>query len=103
MKKLTLSLCAIAGVLMASADARPDLLAQVRAGARAEARASWWGFDPADSTAPLQAALTSGVARLVVEKMPSPWIVTPLTGASNLELVLEPGVEIQAKPGEFRP
>ena len=103
MKKLTLSLCAIAGVLMASADARPDLVAQVRAGARAEARASWWGFDPADSTAPLQAALTSGVARLVVEKMPSPWIVTPLTGASNLELVLEPGVEIQAKPGEFRP
>ena len=103
MKILTLSLCAIAGVLMASADARPDLVAQVRAGTCTEARASWWGFDPADSTAPLQSALTSGVARLVVDKMPSPWIVTPLTGASNLELVLEPGVEIQAKPGEFRP
>ena len=103
MKKLTLSLCAIAGVLMASADARPDLVAQVRAGTCTETRASWWGFDPADSTAPLQSALTSGVARLVVDKMPSPWIVTPLTGTSNLELVLEPGVEIQAKPGEFRP
>ena len=103
MKILTLSLCAIAGVLMASADARPDLVAQVRAGTCTEAHASWWGFDPADSTAPLQAALKSGVARLVVDKMPSPWIVTPLTGASNLELVLEPGVEIQAKPGEFRP
>ena len=87
---------------MASADARPDLVAQVRAGTCTEAHASWWGFDPADSTAPLQAALTSGVARLVVDKMPSPWIVTPLKGASNLELVLEPGAEIQAKPGEFR-
>ena len=102
MKKLILPLCALAGAFLASAEARPDLVAQVRAGACAEARASWWGFDPADSTAPLQAALTSGVARLVVDKMPSPWIVTPLKGASNLELVLEPGAEIQAKPGEFR-
>ena len=96
-------LCAVVGAFTASADARPDLVAQVRAGFCTEARASWWGFDPADSTAPLQAALTSGVARLVIEKMPLPWVVTPLKGASNLELVLEPGVEIQAKPGEFRP
>ena len=103
MKYLILPLCALAAAYAASADARPDLVAQVRAGSCTEARASWWGFDPADSTAPLQAALTSGVARLVVDKMPSPWVTTPLTGASNLELVLEPGVEIQAKPGEFRP
>lgn len=102
MKKFILPLCALAGAFTASAEARPDLLAQVRAGTCTEARASWWGFDPADSTAPLQAALTSGVARLVVDKMPSPWVVTPLKGASNLELVLEPGAEIQAKPGEFR-
>ena len=102
MKKILLSLCALAGAFAASAEARPDLVAQVRAGTCAEARASWWGFDPADATAPLQAALTSGVARLVVDKMPSPWIVTPLKGASNLELILEPGAEIQAKPGEFR-
>ena len=102
MKNFALPLCALMGAFTASAEARPDLVAQVRAGTCAEARASWWGFDPADSTAPLQAALTSGVARLVVDKMPSPWIVTPLKGASNLELVLEPGAEIQAKPGEFR-
>ncbi|MBR0068511.1 MAG: hypothetical protein IJQ00_13015, partial [Kiritimatiellae bacterium] len=80
MKKILLSLCALAGAFAASAEARPDLVAQVRAGTCAEARASWWGFDPADATAPLQAALTSGVARLVVDKMPSPWIVTPLKG-----------------------
>ena len=103
MKRFVIQLCAIAGALAASAGERPDLVAQVRAGTCTEARASWWGFDPADSTAQLQAALTSGVARLVVDKMPSPWVVTPLKGASNLELVLEPGVEIQAKPGEFRP
>lgn len=102
MKKFILPLCALAGAFTASAEARPDLLAQVRAGTCTEARASWWGFDPADATAPLQAALTSGVTRLVVDKMPSPWVVTPLKGASNLKLVLEPGAEIQAKPGEFR-
>ena len=103
MKRLIIVFCAVAGAFIASAKARPDLVAQVHAGTCTEARASWWGFDPADSTAQLQAALTSGVARLIVEKMPTPWIVTPLKGASNLELVLEPGVEIQAKPGEFRP
>jgi len=64
MKYLILPLCALAAAYAASADARPDLVAQVRAGSCTEARASWWGFDSADSTAPLQAALTSGVARL---------------------------------------
>ena len=102
MKYVLFPLCALAGAFTVSAEARPDLVAQVRAGTRAEARASWWGFDPSDATQPLQAALTSGVARLVVDKMPAPWVVTPLTGASDLELVLEPGVEIQAKPGAFR-
>ena len=102
MKRIVFQLCAIAGASAALGWARPDLVMQVRAGACAEARASWWGFDMADSTLQLQAALTSGVARLVVDKMPSPWVVDPLVGASDLELVLEPGVEVQAKPGGFR-
>ena len=76
MRRLVIQLCAIAGALATSAGERPDLVAQVRAGTCTEARASWWGFDPADSTAQLQAALTSGVARLVVDKMSSPWVVT---------------------------
>ncbi len=57
-------LCALA----ASAEwARPDLVAKVASGELKEARASWWGFDKDDSTAYLQAAITSGVERLVVE------------------------------------
>ena len=37
---------------------RPDLVAQVENGELQEAGASWWGFDPADATDALQAAMT---------------------------------------------
>lgn len=82
---------------------RPDLVARVASGELKEARASWWGFDAADATAILQAAIDSRVPRLVVDRMDAPWTVTPLHGVSNQELVLEPGTEILAKAGAFRP
>ena len=80
---------------------RPDLVARVKSGELKTARASWWGFDAADSTAPLQAAISSGVPRLVVDRMAGPWIVRPLSGVSNQEILLEDGAEMQAKRGEF--
>ena len=89
-------------VFFTRAESRPDLVAQVVSGTISEARASWWGFDPADSTRYLQAALDSGVRKLVIDKMSGPWIVTPLQGASNQELVFEPGAEILAKADEFK-
>ena len=81
--------------------ARPDLVAKVASGELREAHASWWGFDAADSTAYLQAAINSGAAKLIVEKMPSPWVVTPLKAASNQHIVFEDGAVILAKRGEF--
>lgn len=81
--------------------ARPDLVAKVASGELREARASWWGFDAADSTAYLQAAIDSGAAKLIVEKMPSPWVVTPLKAASNQHIVFEAGAVLLAKRGEF--
>ena len=65
--------------------------------------ASSFGFDAADSTAFLQAAIDSGARTVVVDKQDAPWTVTPLTLRSDLELVLEEGVEIVAKAGAFRP
>lgn len=65
--------------------------------------ASSFGFDAADSTAFLQAAIDSGARTVVVDKQDAPWMVTPLTLRSDLELVLEEGVEIVAKAGAFRP
>ena len=81
--------------------ARPDLVAKVASGQLREARASWWGFDKEDSTFYLQAAIDSGVPRLIVEKMGSPWIVTPIKAVSNQHLVFEPGAVLLAKRGEF--
>lgn len=64
-------------------------------------KASSFGFDPVDATKCLQAAINSGAAEVIVDKMPSPWIVSPIKGRSNLKLVFEPGVEVKAKKGEF--
>ena len=65
--------------------------------------ASTFGFDAADSTAFLQAAIDSGARTVVVDKQAAPWAVTPLTLRSDLELVLAEGVEIVAKAGAFLP
>ncbi|MBQ4142508.1 MAG: right-handed parallel beta-helix repeat-containing protein [Thermoguttaceae bacterium] len=81
--------------------ARPDLVQEVLDGKRTEAVASWWGFDAEDSTRFLQAALDSGVKKLTIDRQASEWIVRPLSGASNLELVLQDGVVILAKRGEY--
>lgn len=81
----------------------PDKIARVQAGELVEARASWWGFDQHDSTRFLQAALDSGVPRLVIDCMDLPWVVTPLQVThDNMEIVLEPGVVVEAKPGAFK-
>ena len=65
------------------------------------ARASSWGFDPTDATACLQTAINSGAKTLVVDNVGAPWIVRPLKGVSDQTIILEPGVELLAKEGEF--
>jgi hypothetical protein len=74
---------------------------ELRAGKRTVAQASWWGFQPEESTAALQAAINSGARKVVVDKMPSPWIVDQLRLASDQELFFEAGVEVVAKKGAF--
>ncbi|MDO5318102.1 MAG: right-handed parallel beta-helix repeat-containing protein [bacterium] len=88
--------------LFAGAEPRPDLVTKVQSGELKEARASWWGFDREDATKFLQAAIDSRVPRLIVDRMESPWVVLPLQGVSNQELVLEEGAEIRAKRGEYK-
>lgn len=82
--------------------AEPEKVAAVEAGELNEARPSWWGFDPEDSTEALQSAIDSGAERVVVEDTGSPWIVRPIRLRSDLELVFEDGVEVQAKRGAFK-
>jgi hypothetical protein len=88
-----------------AAEKRPpdaQAIAEVAAGKRTEARAAWWGFDPADATAALQAAIDSGARKLVVEDMGAPWITDKLKLAGDQEIVFEKGVVVLAKRGSFR-
>ena len=83
--------------------AQPEKVAQVERGELKEARASWWGFDAEDSTAALQAAISSKVPKLIIDKMPSAWIVgKTLTLVSNQKIIFEEGVELLAKKGAFK-
>ena len=60
-----------------------------------------FGFDPEDSTRFLQAALSSGAAKVVIDRQATDWVSTSLTGAPNQTVVFEPGVTLRAKPGAF--
>jgi polygalacturonase len=91
---------AAAGTRAAERDM--DKIGRVKAGEMTEARADWWGFDAADATRCLQDAMASGVKRLIVPNMGTPWIVHPVELHSDQEIVLEPGVVIEAIRGGFK-
>lgn len=84
------------------AFADPAKVAEVEAGSRESANAMWWGFDPADSTRAIQAAIDSGAKQVVIPNVGADWVVTPLQLRSNLTLIFEEGVRLMAKKGEFR-
>ena len=77
-------------------------IADVASGKLTEAKASWWGYDSRDATACLQAAISSGVPRLIVDDVRTPWNVDPITLRSNQVIVFERGVEVVARRGSFR-
>jgi len=80
----------------------PDAIAKLSSGEKTEANAGWWGFNAEDSTDAIQSAIDSGARKVVVPFVGKPWIVRPLKLRSNMEFVLEPGVLLLAKRGEFR-
>lgn len=105
----TLKVCAFCALLQfagivwaAQPQVNQQAIEEVRAGKCKVARAAWWGFHPDDATEALQAAINSGAERVIVERMPGPWIVDMIELASHQELLFEPGVEVVAKKGAFR-
>jgi len=88
--------------LGASGKVNAHMVQMVEAGKVQLAVASWWGFDAEDSTDALQAAIDSGVRKLIIDNPGKPWIVRPITLASNQEIVFRKGVEVVAKSGEFK-
>ena len=86
------ALVVAAGVsCVSSVLAQPDVL-----------KVSSLGFDPVDSTEYLQRAFDSGARKVVIDRQASDWITRPLyLTNSNVEVVLEDGVVLKAKRGEF--
>jgi polygalacturonase len=80
---------------------RPTAVGQGELGGRPVANAAWWGFDTADATRALQAAIDSPAQAVFVPNMGSPWYVRPIDLRSDLLLVLETGTQIVAKEGAF--
>lgn len=75
---------------------------EVESGQREVACAAWWGFDPQDATHALQSALQCKAKKVIVQKMPQPWIVDKIELFGDKEIVFESGVEVIAKRGAFR-
>ncbi len=63
--------------------------------------ASSFGWNPADATKCLQAALDSGAKRIVVDRQASEWLVETVKVPSNVEIVFADGVSVRAKPGSM--
>lgn len=101
MRLVLSSLLIVLLALPACAQVNQKALDDVKAGRVTEAKASWWGFDATDATACLQAAINSGVPKLIVDNVGQPWIVTPIELVSNQEITFEPGVKVVAKKGAF--
>ena len=72
--RIWLALCAsvfAVGSAAAASWANPELVAKVASGELTEAKVSWWGYDAADATDYLQAALSSKAKKVTIDA-PSP-------------------------------
>lgn len=66
------------------------------------ARVSQWGYDKADATPCLRAAMGSGAKTLLVDNIGSEWVLGPIQVSSNLEIIFADGVVVRAKKGDFQ-
>ncbi len=86
----------------AGREKNDEAIQKVLSGETKVAHAAWWGFDAEESTEALQSAIHSKAEKVVIEKMPGPWIVDKIELAGDQELIFEAGVEVVAKRGAFR-
>ncbi len=103
MKKKLLAVLALLSLVpaMFALERNAAKLAEVEAGRVTEARLSWWGFNPADSTSIIAEAIASKASTIIVDKMDSPWITGPVFLKSNLTLIFEDGAEWFARANDF--
>ena len=61
--------------------------------------ASSFGWNAADATKCLQAALDSGAKKVIVDRQAGEWLVDTIRVPSDIEVVFQDGVVVRAKPG----
>ncbi len=99
--KFLIALLLLSG--MAGAQDYSREIGEVKSGQRTEARASWWGFNRENATQCLQAAIDSGVKKLIIDQTGSEWLIDPIALKDNQEIVVAAGVTVRARPGGYLP
>lgn len=64
-------------------------------------KASWFGYEAAEATKALQAAINSGAKKVIIDNA-GEWIVEPINLTSDQVIEIEKGVVITAKRGAFK-
>lgn len=67
-----------------------------------EVLASSFGFNSEDATECLQKAFDSGADVVRIDKQSGDWIIRPVFLRSNQTVIVDPGVTVRAKKGEFK-
>src|SRR3990170_6350625 len=80
----------------------PKAVEEVLQGHRTSANVAWWGFDDEDATDAVQSAIDSRAQRVIIPYVGRDWIIRPIQLVGEQELILEKGVVLSAKRGEFR-
>lgn len=90
--KIFTMMCAAAFAGLVAAAAAEDMV-----------KASSFGWNAADATKCLEAAIASGARTVRVDKQTGDWVVShPISLRSDQEIVFEDGVIVSAKPGCFK-
>ena len=101
---LPLAFGIVVGLALSSFAAPPPVnqkaIDDIRPGRCKIAQAAWW-IGPGGSTRGLPGGHQFRRQKVIVEKMPSPWIVDQIMLAANQELVFEKGVVVVAKKEAF--
>ncbi|MFH1438893.1 MAG: sugar-binding protein [Pseudomonadota bacterium] len=83
------------------ADRKNDAIKAALAKPDRIVKASWFGWEAAEATAALQAAIYSGAKKVVIDNV-GEWIVDRIFLTNDQELVFEKGVILSAKKGAFK-
>ena len=98
--KRTMMAAAFAATILAAWGQSPVTSQSPTAGC---VKASDFGWNAANATAALRAAISSGASKVIIDRQDGDWIVEPISfKCSNQEIVVADGVTVRALKGAFK-